>query len=86
MTRMNRHVDASLDPDAHESHSFDRRTLVVGAAGALVAAALGGSARAAHSQLRPGLLLVRSSIPRSHSGSSRCSTTWSRARAGRSRE
>ena len=48
MTRMNRHVDAYLDPDAHESHSFDRRTLVVSAAGALVAAALGGSARAAH--------------------------------------
>ena len=48
MTRMNRHVDAYLDPDAHESHSFDRRTLVVGAGGALVAAALGGSARAAH--------------------------------------
>ena len=48
MTRMNRNVDASLDLDAHESHSFDRRTLVVSAAGALVAAALGGSARAAH--------------------------------------
>jgi D-alanyl-D-alanine carboxypeptidase len=48
MTRMNRHVDAYLDPDAHESHSFDRRTLVVSAAGALLAAALGGSARAAH--------------------------------------
>ena len=48
MTRMNRNVDAPLDLDAHESHSFDRRTLVVSAAGALVAAALGGSARAAH--------------------------------------
>ena len=48
MTRMNRHVDDHLDPDAHESHSFDRKALVVGAAGALVAAALGGSARAAH--------------------------------------
>jgi D-alanyl-D-alanine carboxypeptidase len=48
MTRTNRNVDADLDPDTHESHSFDRRTLVVSAAGALVAAALGGSARAAH--------------------------------------
>jgi D-alanyl-D-alanine carboxypeptidase len=46
MTSMNRNVDASLHLDAHESHSFDRRTLVVGAAGALVAAAFGGSARA----------------------------------------
>ena len=48
MTSMNRHIDAYLDPGAHESHSFDRRSLVVSAAGALVAAALGGSARAAH--------------------------------------
>jgi hypothetical protein len=47
MTGMNRNVDASLDPDAHESQSFDRRKLVVGAAGAVVAAALGASARAA---------------------------------------
>src|SRR5438093_10278656 len=46
MTRMNRHVDVHL-ADAHGNHSFDRRTLVIGAAGALVAAALGGSARAA---------------------------------------
>ena len=48
MTRTNRHVDDHLDRDAHESHAFDRRALVAGAAGALVAAALGGSARAAH--------------------------------------
>src|SRR4051794_39531257 len=48
MTRMNRHVDPSLDPDAPESHSFDRRALVGSAAGVLVAAALGGSARAPH--------------------------------------
>ena len=74
MTRMNPYADAYLDPDAHESHS-DRRTLVVGAAGALVAAALGGSARAPPTHLRPGLLLGRGSIPRSHTGSSRCSTT-----------
>jgi D-alanyl-D-alanine carboxypeptidase len=47
MTYMNRHVDAQLDADAHRNRSFDRRTLVAGAAGALVAAALGGSARAA---------------------------------------
>jgi D-alanyl-D-alanine carboxypeptidase len=44
---MNSHADAQLDPDAPANHSFDRRTLVVGAAGALVVAALGGSARAA---------------------------------------
>src|SRR5689334_3390436 len=48
MTRMNRDVDDHLDRDAHESHAFDRRALVAGAAGALVAAAFGGSARAAH--------------------------------------
>ena len=48
MTRTNRHVDDHLDRDAHESHAFDRRALVAGAAGALVAAALSGSARAAH--------------------------------------
>ena len=48
MTSMNRNVDPSLHLDDHESHSFDRKTLVVGAAGALVAAALGRSARAAH--------------------------------------
>jgi len=47
MTTMNRNVDASLHLDAHQIHSLDRRKLLVGAAGALVAAALGGSARAA---------------------------------------
>src|SRR4029079_16243297 len=48
MTSMNPNVDESLQLSPERSHSFDRRTLVVGAAGALVAAALGGSARAAH--------------------------------------
>src|SRR4051794_14994144 len=49
MTRMYRHADARLDPNTHTSRSFDRKTLVVSAAGALLAAALGGSARAATS-------------------------------------
>ena len=80
MTRMNPHVDAYLDPNAHESHSFDRRTLVVGTTGALVAAALGGSARAAHFASSAGPVARAQFDPALASGSSRCLTTWSQAR------
>ncbi len=63
------HVDPHLGPDAYESHSFNRRTLVLGAAGAVLAAALGQTARAALIPLRPGRSRVHSSIARSHIGS-----------------
>jgi D-alanyl-D-alanine carboxypeptidase len=47
------HVDAHLGPDAYESHLFDRRTLVVSAVGAFLAAALRNPARAAHYAVSP---------------------------------